>query len=78
MNISRCMIANMNVTFLAPGQFGALVAFAACQNAFHLCEFAMADFQPELKTADAWFVSMGTGQTITDPFFGLLKRTLFH
>jgi 20S proteasome alpha/beta subunit len=76
-HVSRRMIQNMQGTFLNPGQIGALVAFA-CQNTVHLCEFALADFQPEMKTEDAWFVSMGSGQLITDPFFGLLRRTLFR
>jgi hypothetical protein len=75
--ISRNMIENMKATFLQPGQVGVLVALS-CQNRFHLCEFALADFQPEMKTADTWFVSMGSGQMITDPFFGLLRRTLFR
>jgi hypothetical protein len=77
LEISRRMLQNMQATFLNPGQLGALVAFP-CQNAFHLCEFAVADFQPEMKTVDTWFVSMGSGQMITDPFFGLLRRTLFR
>jgi 20S proteasome alpha/beta subunit len=77
MRISQVMLRNMQFTFLQPGQLGALVAFA-CQGGFHLCEFALADFQPEMKTADTWFVSMGSGQMITDPFFGLLRRTLFR
>lgn len=77
LRISQGMIRNMQTTFLPPGQLGALVAFA-CRDGFHLCEFALADFQPELKTADTWFVSMGSGQLITDPFFGLLRRTLFR
>jgi 20S proteasome alpha/beta subunit len=77
LQISAGMIQNMRSTFLPPGQIGALVAFA-CQDTFHLCEFSTADFQPEMKTEDTWFVSMGSGQMITDPFFGLLRRTLFR
>jgi 20S proteasome alpha/beta subunit len=77
LEISRRMLQNLQHTFQGPGQLGALVAFA-CQNAFHLCEFALTDFQPEMKTKDTWFVSMGSGQMITDPFFGLLRRTLFR
>jgi 20S proteasome alpha/beta subunit len=76
MRLSQAMLRNMQFTFLQPGQLGALVAFP-CQGGFHLCEFALADFQPEMKTPDTWFVSMGSGQMITDPFFGLLRRTLF-
>jgi 20S proteasome alpha/beta subunit len=75
--ISNRMLKNMQDTFVKPGQVGALVAFA-CQNAFRLCEFAVTDFQPEMKTTGNWFVSMGSGQLITDPFFGLLRRTLFR
>src|SRR5262249_55071935 len=46
------------------GQYGALVAFACADN-FHLCEFAVPDFQPEFKTGDGiWFVTMGSGQLI--------------
>ncbi|HKI38527.1 MAG TPA: hypothetical protein VKA46_42155 [Gemmataceae bacterium] len=75
--ISRNMIENMRRTFLPPGGSGALLAFA-CENGCHLCEFAVADCQQEMKTADTWFVSMGSGQMITDPFFGLLRRTLLR
>ncbi len=58
------------------GQFGALVAFGASKET-HLCEFATRDFQPELKNEKTWFVSMGSGQPITDPFLGLLKKAFF-
>jgi 20S proteasome alpha/beta subunit len=75
--VCREMLQHLQQTFLGPGQIGALVAFA-CQDGFHLCEFATTDFQPELKTEDTWFVSMGSGQMITDPFFGMLRRTLFR
>jgi 20S proteasome alpha/beta subunit len=56
--------------------FGALLAFGASKD-IHLCEFAQPDFQPELKTATTWFVSMGSGQPITDPFLGLMKKAFF-
>ncbi len=75
--VSRAMLQNMDTTFLRPGGLGALMAFA-CRDRFHLCEFGSTDFQPEMKTADAWFVTMGSGQMIADPFFGLLRRTLFR
>jgi 20S proteasome alpha/beta subunit len=77
LTVSHHMLQNMQLPFLNPGQLGALVAFA-CQDGFHLYEFAVADFQPEMKTADTWFVTMGSGQMIADPFFGLLRRTLFR
>ncbi len=75
--VCRSMLQNMQATYLEPGQVGALLAFA-CQNTFHLCEFGVTDFQPEMKDPRSWFVSMGSGQMITDPFFGLLRRTMFR
>src|SRR5258708_38991885 len=49
------------------GQYGALLAFPA-GGTFHLCEFAIKDFQLEFKEGKMWFASMGSGQPITDPF----------
>ena len=55
------------------GQYGALLAFA--QNSkLYLVEFATDTFQPEFKET-IWFVSMGSGQPIADPFLGLMRRT---
>ena len=51
------------------GGYGALVAFP-CKDAPHLCEFPATNFQPELKTDDIWYVSLGSAQLITDPFLG--------
>jgi 20S proteasome alpha/beta subunit len=58
-------------------QFGALVGFASLKKP-QLCEFAQRDFQPELKNPKMWFVSMGIGQPITDPFLGLIKKAFFQ
>jgi len=64
-------------THVKTGQYGALFAFAA-NGSFGLCEFALNDFQPELKTADSlWYVSMGSGQVITDPFLGLMRKVFW-
>lgn len=60
----------------AKGGFGALVAFC-CAGKFYLCEFQVSDLQPEFKTPDQRFVSMGSGQMITDPFLGFLRRVFF-
>jgi 20S proteasome alpha/beta subunit len=76
-SICQNMMNDMARTQVQKGTFGALVAFH-CKNGFRLCEFASADFQPEFKTPKSWFVSMGSGQPITDPFLGLLGRTLFR
>ncbi|OHB83846.1 MAG: hypothetical protein A2V98_16935 [Planctomycetes bacterium RBG_16_64_12] len=58
------------------GQFGALVAFSACDG-FHLCEFAQSDLQPELKTPERWFASMGAGRPVAEPFLHFLQRVYF-
>ncbi|MGD0815689.1 MAG: hypothetical protein ABSA83_19015 [Verrucomicrobiota bacterium] len=60
------------------GTYGAMVAFPTKGNKFHLCEFSLLNFQPELKTGDMWFTSMGSGQPITDPFLALLKRVFWR
>jgi 20S proteasome alpha/beta subunit len=75
-HISRATIEDFRFTYGQPGQFGALVAFT-CRAAFHLCEFSITDFQPEFKMDEIWFVSMGSGQAIADPFLGLLRRVFF-
>jgi 20S proteasome alpha/beta subunit len=74
--ISRAMIEDFAFTHAPKGTFGALVAFSTRTNC-HLCEFSTDHFQPEFKAPANWFVAMGSGQPITDPFFGLLRRTLF-
>ena len=39
----------------------------------------MGNFQPELKTGDSlWYASMGSGQPITDPFLGLMRRVFWR
>jgi 20S proteasome alpha/beta subunit len=59
------------------GQFGALIAFQSSKG-FHLCEFAISDFQPEFKTDEQWFCCMGSGQPLTDPLLGMLRRVFFR
>ncbi len=54
------------------GQYGALVAFP-CEQVFHLCEFSVDDFQPEMKTERLWYCSMGCAQPITDPFLAFVR-----
>lgn len=63
-------------TNVPPGAYGSLVAFAA-NGKFNLCEFALENFQPELKTNNIWYVAMGSGQNIGDPFLGLIRRVFW-
>lgn len=67
---------NFASTGVAKGQFGALLAFLS-GGQFHLCEFSTQDFQPEFKTPDLWYVSMGSGQLIADPFLGLIRKVFW-
>lgn len=73
---SKIGIDDFRQTHMNPGGYGALIAYP-CGKTFHLCELQISNFQPELKTPDTWFVSMGSGQPITDPFLALLKRVFW-
>lgn len=54
-------------------QLGCLLAFPIGES-LHLCEFQFLTLQPEFKNKDIWFVSMGSGQQITDSFLAFLAR----
>jgi len=69
-------IKDFSATHAKTGHYGCLVAFV-CQRKPYLCEFACNDFQPELKTTDTPFVSLGSGQPLTDPFLGFLRKIFF-
>jgi hypothetical protein len=69
-------VMDFGSTQAGKGQIGALIAFPSGDK-HHLCEFQLQDFQPELKSPGMWFVSMGSGQAITDPFLGLLRRVFW-
>lgn len=70
-------IQDFSSTGVKQGEFGAMIAFPV-QHKPELCEFAVADFQPELKTDKLWYCSMGSGQLITDPFLGLFREVFWH
>lgn len=74
--IARMTVDDFRETGVAPGQFGALVAYAGKNKSFGLIEFGP-DMQPEIKTSNLWFSSMGSGQPLVDPFLALLRRSLF-
>jgi len=69
--------ADFAFTGVRPGQYGALVALPCSKTGAQLCEFSVVDFQPEFKTKSMWFASMGSGQPITDPFLGLMRRVFW-
>ena len=59
-----------------PFNFGALLAFSSNKK-FELYEFQTGVFQPQFKTEHLWYVSMGSGQAICDPFLGLVRRVFW-
>ncbi len=78
LGICKSVRNNFASTGVNQGQFGALVAFPCSDKHWHLVEFAITDMQPEFKTKDAWFVSMGSGQVLVDPFLALLRSAFFQ
>lgn len=74
--ITHLAVENFSYTSASNGGYGALAAFPA-GNDIHLCEFAINDLQPELKTAGIWYASMGSGQLIADPFLGLMRQVFW-
>lgn len=75
--LSRAAIEDFRSTYMNPGKYGALLGFAKSGRPY-LCEFAVADFQPEFKDKGIWYVSMGSGQSITDPFLGLMRSVFWR
>jgi len=70
--LSKTTIEDFAATHVNKEQYGALVAFPSHRN-LYLCEFAVSDFQPEFKTNQMWYCSMGVTQTITDSFLALMR-----
>ncbi len=74
--LSANAIKDFNDTAARTNSFGALVAFPVGNNA-HLTEFAISDFQPEMKTEKMWFSSMGSAKYITDTFLAFLREVFW-
>ncbi len=74
--IAQRIIANFVSTSAQKGQYGALLAYPIGDTPC-LCEFAVADLQPELKDDHIWYCSMGSAQPITDPFLGFIRRVFW-
>lgn len=77
--VGKCLCAKGIQDFTstnAPKGYGALLAYAAGEK-YQLIEFASSDFQPEIKTENIWYVSIGSGQPIVDPFLGLMRRVFW-
>lgn len=77
-DLSRHLIEDLIYTHASKGQYGALVAYPTKNEGFQLCEFEVTDLQPELKNANMWYVSMGSGQRITDPFLAFIRDVFWQ
>jgi len=75
-SLCAAAISDFGSTSATRGTYGALVAF--CHgNKPYLVEFGVTDFQPEFKDENIWYVSMGSGQVIADPFLGLMRSAFY-
>ncbi len=75
-HLSRLTIEDFGYTYVPKGEYGALLAFPA-KGKIHLCEFGVADFQPEFKTDILWYASLGVTQHITDSFLALMREVFW-
>lgn len=70
-------IGDFSYTSAKQSMYASLVGFPLNDRPY-LCEFAVADFQPEFKDERMWYVSMGSGQPITDPFLALMREIFWR
>ena len=56
--------------------YGALVAIPYKKKA-ELIELQPNTLQPEVKTENSWYVSMGSGQPVADPLLGFVRRVFW-
>jgi hypothetical protein len=80
-NISRRLLTDFEqskVHVHAQGglRFGALIAAIHGGQPF-LVEYDTANFQPEIKEGKIFFVSMGSGQMLADPFLAFVARVMW-
>lgn len=75
-NLAHAAIQNFQSTNVQRERYGSLVAYAQ-NNQPQLIEFAVSDFQPEYKTDQCWYASMGSGQPLADPYLALMRRAVW-
>lgn len=75
--LSAAGVNDFGATGATKGQYGALVA-APMEDEGCLIEFAVPDFQPEMKTKKLNFVAMGSGQMLAEPFVSFVARTFWQ
>ena len=74
--LSGSAVKDFSQTGVKPGGYGALTA-VPFQGRAELIEFTLCNFQPEVKTRDSWYVSMGSGQLVADPLLGFMRRVFW-
>jgi hypothetical protein len=77
MTFCQQAIQNFRSTAVPAHQYGALVAFPSAEGP-SLCEFASADFQPEMMNDRFWYDSMGSAKHITDTFLALMREVYWR
>ena len=75
-HITREAILDCKNTFLNDIGYGSCVGFRR-NNEYFLCEFETRTLQPEFKHESFWYVSMGSGQLIADPFLGFVRKVFW-
>ena len=74
--LASMAVQDFHSTSAPQGSYGALVAYVHDGTA-ELIEFDAQYFQPEVKTNDNWYVSMGSGQPVADPLLGFARSALW-
>ena len=79
--LAEVALRNFTSTGSKSGQYGALVALPVDGKSgtkAELIEFPVIDFQPEVKTSDVWYASMGAAQGIADPLLGFARTAFWN
>lgn len=76
-DLAADLVKDFGSTAVERGQYGALVAFELGGTPY-LVEYDAQTLQPELKTKEMWYVSMGCGQLIADPFLGFIRIVFWN
>lgn len=74
--LASATISDFTSTGVQSLEFGALVAVLD-QTSAELIEFPANSMQPEIKSRDCWYVSMGSGQFVADPLLGFFRATFW-
>ena len=74
--LATSALNDFSQTSLMQIPYGALAA-VPCRDKAELIEFQYGDFQPEVKTKDIWYASMGSGQPVADPLLGFMRKTFW-